>query len=63
MKAQTGWAEASRRLSPYLDPAIGIVAAGAALTSLLTTDLGSLDSRLEDPDVVSAVATAAAAGA
>lgn len=63
MTAQTGWAEASRRLSPYLDPAIGIVAAGAALASLLTTDMGELDSRLKDPDIVSAVATVAAAGA
>ena len=63
MRAQPGWAEASRRLSPYLDPAIGIVAAAAALASLLTTDLGSIDPRLEDPDIVSAVATVAAAGA
>ena len=63
MRAQPGWAEASRRLSPYLDPAIGIVAAGAALASLLTTDPGSIDPRLEDPDIVSAVATVAAAGA
>ncbi len=58
-----GWAEASRRLSPYLDPAIGIAAAALALASLLTTDPGSIDSRLEDPDIVSAVATVAAAGA
>ena len=36
---------------------------GAALASLLTTDPGSIDSRLEDPDIVSAVATVAAAGA
>ena len=63
MRAQPGWAEASRRLSPYLDPAIGIVAAAAALSSLLTTDPGSIDPRLEDPDIVSAVATVAAAGA
>ena len=63
MRAQPGWAEASRRLSPYLDPAIGIVAAALALASLLTTDLGSIDPRLEDPDIVSAVATVAAAGA
>src|SRR3954467_8548221 len=58
-----GWAEASRRLSPYLDPAIGIVAAAVALTSLLATDYAALDPRLEDPDLVSAVATVAAAGA
>src|SRR4051794_10048325 len=58
-----GWAEASRRLAPYLDPAIGIVAAALALASLLATDPGSIDPRLEDPDIVSAVATVAAAGA
>ena len=63
MRAESGWAEASRRLSPYLDPAIGIVAAALALASLLITDLGSIDSRLEDPDIVSAVATVVAAGA
>ncbi len=63
MRAQGGWAEASRRLSPYLDPAIGIVAAALALWSHLSTDLGAIDSRLEDPSVVSAVATVAAAGA
>ena len=63
MRAQPGWAEASRRLSPYLDPAIGIVAAAAALFSLLTTDMASIDPRLEDADIVSAVATVAAAGA
>ena len=63
MTAQRGWAEASRRLSPYLDPAIGIVAAALALWSHLTSDLGAIDSRLEDPNVVSAVATVAAAGA
>jgi signal transduction histidine kinase len=55
--------EASRRLSPYLDPAIGIVAAAVALGRLLVSDPGSIDSRLEDPDVVSVVATVAAAGA
>src|SRR3954451_18952617 len=58
-----GWAEASRRLSPYLDPAIGIVSAAAALTSLLATDYAALDPRLNNPDLVSAVATVAAAGA
>ena len=39
------------------------MAAALALASLLTTDPGSIDSRLEDPDIVSAVATVAAAGA
>ena len=63
MRAESGWSEASRRLSPYLDPAIGIVAAALALTSLLVTDADAIDPRLKDPDLVSAVATAAAAGA
>lgn len=63
MRAQPGWAEASRRLAPYLDPAVGVVAAALALASLLTTDLSQLDPRLEEPDLVSAVATVAAAGA
>jgi signal transduction histidine kinase len=62
MRALPGWVEASRRLSPYLDPAVGILAAAMALASLLVTDPGSIDSRLKDPDVVSAVATVAAAG-
>jgi len=58
-----GWAEASRRFAPYLDPAIGIVAAAMAVASLLLTDADTIDPRLKDPDLVSAVATAAAAGA
>ncbi|GAA4406269.1 histidine kinase [Fodinibacter luteus] len=63
MKAQPGWVEASRRLSPYLDPAIGIVAAVFALASLLSTDPGTIDPRLAEPNILSAVATLAAAGA
>src|SRR4051794_17036521 len=59
----SGWEEWSRRLAPYLDPAIGIVAAALALASLLITDADSVDPRLKDPDLVSAVATVAAAGA
>src|SRR4051812_21328346 len=58
-----GWAEWTRRLAPYLDPVIGIVAAAAALLSLLSSDYGALDPRLEEPDLVSAAATVAAAGA
>ncbi len=57
-----GWAGASRRLSPYLDPATGIVAAALALASLLVTDPASIDPRLGHPDALSAVATAVAAG-
>src|SRR4051812_32416710 len=63
MRAESGWAEASRRLAPYLDPAIAVVATALALTSLFGTDPASIDPRLKEPDVVSAVATAAAAGA
>jgi signal transduction histidine kinase len=63
MRVQLGWAESSRRLAPYLDPAIAIVAVALALTSLLTTDPNSVDPRLEDPDVIAVVATALAAGA
>jgi signal transduction histidine kinase len=59
----SAWASAQRRLEPYLDPAIGVVAVALALTSLLTTDVDSIDPRLKDPDLVSAVATVAAAGA
>ena len=58
-----GLGEASRRLSPYLDPAIGIVAAALALTSLLVTDVAAIDPRLHEPDLVAAVATVVAAGA
>src|SRR3954454_13355372 len=60
---QSWWTIASRRLGPYLDPAIGAVAAAAALASLLATDPASLDPGLEAPDPLSAVATTAAAGA
>src|SRR3954447_14984403 len=60
---QSWWTIASRRLGPYLDPAIGAVAAAAALASLLATDPASVDPRLETPDPLSAVATTAAAGA
>jgi signal transduction histidine kinase len=60
---QSWWIVASQRLSPYLDPALGIVAAAAALASLFATDPASIDPRLESPDVVATVATLAAAGA
>ena len=58
-----GWIGASQRGARFLDPAIGIVAATLALTSLLSSDYATLDPRLEDPNVVSAVATVTAAGA
>jgi signal transduction histidine kinase len=59
---QSWWITASQRLAPYLDPALGIVAAAAALTSLFASDPASIDPRLEQPDVVAAVATVVAAG-
>ncbi|WP_432879735.1 sensor histidine kinase [Kribbella sp. CA-245084] len=59
---QSWWIVASQRLSPYLDPVLGIVAAAAALASLLSTDPASIDPRLESPDVLAAVATVVAAG-
>ena len=52
-----GWGRLSRRFSPYLDPAVGIVAATLSVTSLLTTDVAAIDPRLEPADVVSVVAT------
>ena len=55
-----GWARMSRRFSPYLDPALGIVAAALSVTSLVTTDVAAIDPRLEPADVVSVVATLAA---
>ena len=55
-----GWAALSRRFSPYLDLALGIVAAAFAVTSLLTTDVAAIDPRLHEPDVVSVAATLAA---
>ena len=62
MRATPGWAEASRRGSPYLDPAIGIVAAALALFSLLRTDPSTIDVRLDEPDLLAALATVGAAG-
>ena len=52
----------ARRVDPFLDPIIGVVAAGLALASLLTTHVDSIDPRLHEPDVLAAVATVVAAG-
>jgi signal transduction histidine kinase len=51
------WGGLSRRLSPYLDPAIGVVAAGLAVTSLLTSDMARLDPRLQPPNALAVIAT------
>ena len=51
-----------RRLDPFLDPLIAVVAVGLALASLLTTDVAAIDPRLHDADLLAAVATVVAAG-
>jgi signal transduction histidine kinase len=51
------WAALTRRLSPYLDLTIGLVAAAMSVTSLLSTDVASIDSRLEPADALSVAAT------
>ena len=51
------WSAMSRRLAPYLDLALGVVAAGLSVASLLTTDVAEIDPRLQPTDVVSVVAT------
>jgi signal transduction histidine kinase len=56
------WGSLTRRVDPFLDPVIGVVAAALALASLLTTDGDAIDSRLHDPDLLSVIATVAAAG-
>ena len=51
-----------RRLDPFVDPLIAVVAVGFALTSLLTTDVDSIDPRLHEPNLLAAAATVMAAG-
>ena len=46
------WAALSRRLSPYLDIAIGLVATVMAVLSLVSTDVATIDPRLEPADPV-----------
>ncbi|WP_432512278.1 sensor histidine kinase [Kineococcus sp. SYSU DK001] len=60
---QGGWAEASRRLGPHLDLVLGIAGAGSALVSLLGADRAAIDPRLQSPDLLAVLATAAGAGA
>ena len=59
---QRGWGTLARRLDPFLDSALGVVAAGLALTSLFSTNVGEVDPRLHEPDALAAVATVVAAG-
>ena len=46
-----------RRLDPFVDPLIAVVAVAFALTSLLTTDVDAIDPRLHDANLVAALAT------
>ena len=57
-----GWAALTRRLDPFLDPAIGALAVALALTSFLSADIAAIDPRLREPDMLSAIATVIAAG-
>ena len=54
------WAALTRRLSPYLDLAIGLAAAAMSVTSLLGTDVAGIDPRLEPADPLSVAVTFAA---
>ena len=47
----------ARRLSPYLDLAIGLAAAALSVASLLSTDVAGIDPRLEPADPLSVAAT------
>src|SRR6478735_3161081 len=57
-----GWGALARRLDPFVDPAIAVLAVALGLASLLSADVGTIDSRLRPPDVLAAVATVVAAG-
>jgi signal transduction histidine kinase len=54
------WATLSRRLSPYLDVTIALVAAVLSVLSLVSTDVEAIDPRLEPADPVAVIATAVA---
>ncbi|MEO5609874.1 MAG: histidine kinase [Ornithinibacter sp.] len=56
------WGSVARRVDPFVDPVIGAVAAALALASLMAADLGAIDPRLHEPNAVSSLATAVAAG-
>lgn len=51
------WAALSRRLSPYLDLALGIAAGVMSVVSLVSTDAAAIDTRLAPADPLSVVAT------
>jgi signal transduction histidine kinase len=54
------WTALSQRFSPYLDPAVGLVATVLSVLSLATTEVATIDPRLEPADPVSVAATALA---
>ena len=54
------WATLSRRLSPYLDITIALVATVMSVLSLVSTDVAAIDPRLEPADPVAVIATAVA---
>ena len=54
------WATLSRRLSPYLDVALALVATVMSVLSLVGTDVATIDPRLEPADPVAVIATAVA---
>jgi signal transduction histidine kinase len=56
----TVWSVLSRRLAPWLDPVLGVLAAAAALVSLLGTEPATIDPRLDPPNALAVVATAVA---
>jgi hypothetical protein len=51
------WATLSRRLSPYLDVTIALVAAVMSVLSLVSTDVETIDPRLEPLHAVTVIAT------
>ena len=55
------WATLSRRLSPYLDITIALVATVLSVLSVVSTDVATIDPRLESADPVAIIATAVAA--
>jgi signal transduction histidine kinase len=54
------WAVLHRRLSPWLDPALGVAATALSVVSLVGTDVATIDPRLDPADPVSVLATAVA---
>ena len=52
-----------RRLDPWVDPVLAVLAAVASVTKLLTTDVAAVDPRLHEPGALAVVATLVATGA